>query len=414
MPPLEDYQAEVLKHGSQRAAAHALGINESTIRYHLKKMADKVLPDLPILLGLPTQGFVVKKNSVTYDSEGEVKSQSIATVAGPGEKFEALPGHTVKGESVLLDPDGRVLAKWVKTREGALGLGLIEALESSFERFSGAAPLVQPPAHTLAAIHTIYPLADLHLGMYSWGRETGEAYDIDIALERARAAYRSLIAVAPASKTATLLNLGDYFHANDAKFVTPASGHQLDVDGRHPRVLEAGADLLLELVDLLLQKHEEVEIVCLPGNHDPDAMAALRVALRIYYRRHDRVTVDNSPGVAWYKRFGKNLIGATHGHTIKQGELPGMMACDRAQDWGLTEYRSYFTAHIHHERAVEKSGVRVESFQTLASRDAYATNGGWRSGHSVQAITFHDAQGEVSRSRVNVLAQIHKNEGATS
>jgi len=397
----------VKKHGSQRAAARALGMPESTLRLQLQDAMNKPgvrkIPDVQV-----PEAFVVKRHTIAYDKDGAVHRQAIQTTAAPGEKFETLPGHVIKGESALLDPEGKVLAKWVKTRDGAIGSGLVEALQAAFEKFKGSAPIVLPPAHTLGTLHTIYPLADLHIGMYSWGQETHEAYDVDIAVTRAREAYCSLVSVTPPSQTATLLNLGDYFHANDQKNLTPGHGHQLDVDGRHPRVLEAGADLLLELIGLLLQRHEKVEVVCLAGNHDPDAAAALRVALRLFYRGHHRVEVNNSPGIAWYRRFGKNLFGATHGHTIKQGELAGMMACDRAQDWGLTEYRSFFTAHVHHERAVEKAGVRVESFQTLASRDAYAANGGWRSGHSVQAVTFHLDEGEVSRSRVNVLARPHK------
>lgn len=412
-PTLEEIEAALAQYSTKSAAARALGIPRRTLRSILSRAVDRNVspPPLPHV-GLPEQGFVVKKNAVAYDKDGNLTGHWIQTSAGPGDKYKARPGHVVKGESTLVDPDGKILAQWIKTREGALGIGLVEALQSAFEHYEGKAPAVAPPAYTDAETHTFYPLADLHVGMYSWGRETDEPYDVEIAVNRARNAYRTLTTLTPSSKSATLLNLGDFFHANDQKNVTPGHGHQLDVDGRHPRVLEAGADLLLEIIEMLLRRHELVEVVCLPGNHDPDATAALRMALGLYYRGHARVTVDNSPGVAWYKRFGKNLVGATHGHTIKQGDVPGMMACDRAQDWGVTEHRLFFTAHIHHERAVEKAGVRVESFQTLASRDAHATRGGWRSGHSIQAITLHDIEGEISRSRVNILARSTEPTGA--
>lgn len=400
--------ATVAEYPSVRAAARALGIPPSTLRDHLARSVDREVIGVPPMVMVPPQGFVVKRNSVSYDKDGKLSGQHITTAAGPGETFTPIPGHMIKGESAYTNAEGKLLGKWTKTREGAIGSGLVESLQAAFERFSGASPLVAAPAHTLAKLHTIYPLADLHLGMRSWGKETGDDYDVEIAVNRARAAYRTLIANAPASRTATLLNLGDFLHANDSKNVTPGSGHLLDMDGRHPSVLDAGADLTLELIDLLLKKHQKVEIVFLPGNHDPDVAPAMRMAMRLYFKNNKRVTVYNSPGIAWYHRFGKNLIGGTHGHTIKQSAMPGMMACDRAADWGVTDYRLMFSAHIHHERALEHAGVRVESFQTLASRDAYAANGGWRSGHSVQAITLHFDGGEISRSRVNVLAQSHK------
>lgn len=407
MATREEMYAALTEHGSKRAAARALGINESTLRRNLARSIDQKKTELTYPIEVP-EAFIVKRNAAAYNKDGELAAQWIQTAAAPGEKFVPRVGQVVKGESALVDPDGRVLAKWIKTKEDAIAPLMIEALERVFGKYAGMAPLVPAPAHTENQLHTIYPLADLHVGMYSWGQETGEDYDVTIAANRVRAAYTSLIAGTAPSKTATLLNLGDFFHANDAKFVTPGHGHLLDVDGRHPRVLEAGAEILLDVIGLLLDRHETVEVVCLAGNHDPDTTAALRVALRLYYRGHDRVTVNGSPMMAWYKRFGKCLFGATHGHTAKMPDVAGMMACDVPQDWGLSEYRSYFTGHVHHERALEKAGVRAESFQTLASRDAFAAHGPWRSGHSVQSITFHHDQGEVSRSRVNVLAQSHK------
>lgn len=404
------YRAALKEHGSIRAAARALGKNESTLRRALAQSVDREYVGAPPPVEVPDQGFIVKRNSVAYNKNGDLTGQWIQTSAGPGDKFEALPGHTIKGESALVDPEGRILAKWIKTKEGAVGTGLVEALESIFEKYAGKGSLLLGlgPAEINDQLHTIYPLTDLHVGMYSWGQETGDDYDVDIATRRVKNAYQALIGSASPSKTATLLNLGDFFHANDATNATPGHGHRLDVDGRHARVFEAGAEILLSVVDLLLQRHEQVELVCLPGNHDPDASVALRVAMRLFYRGHPRVVVNNSPKMAWYHRFGKCLFGATHGHTAKMPDVAGMMACDRPQDWGLTEYRSYFTGHIHHERALERAGVRAESFQTLASRDAYSSNGPWRSGNSIQSITFHHDQGEISRSRVNVLACSHR------
>jgi hypothetical protein len=404
----EKTQIDGVEYPSRRAAAKAIGIDESTLRRQLARSVDRKAVGNPPSVTVPPQGFVVKRNSVSYDKDGVLSGQHITTVAGPGEIYTIPDGLLLKGESAYTDAEGRLIGKWSIARAGAIGSGLIESLQKAFERFEGTAPLVAPPTHTIENLHTVYPLADLHLGMRSWGKETGDDYDVEIAVNRARAAYRSLIGSVPASRTATLLNLGDYLHANDSKNVTPGSGHLLDMDGRHPSVIDAGADLTLELIDLLLQKHDQVEIVFLPGNHDPDVAPAMRTAMRLFYKKHTRVSVYNSPAITWYLRFGKNLLGATHGHTIKQSAMPGMMACDRAEDWGVTKYRLMFSGHIHHERAIEHAGVRVESFQTLASRDAYAANGGWRSGHSVQAITFDHDLGEIARTRVNVLAQSHK------
>lgn len=352
---------------------------------------------------MPPEGMVIRRHSVTLSGDGEVRAQHISTRPDSGEVYEPPPGHLVKGESTLLDATGRVVRRWVKTRDGALGAGLVEALEAVFARFEGAAPIAEAPTHTIADLHTIVPLADLHLGMYSWGRETGQNYDTDIAVDRARKTLRTLLAQAPQARSCTLLNLGDFFHANDARGVTPQSGHRLDVDGRWERVFERGVDLLLEMTDLLSQRYESVEVVILPGNHDPDSSVALRVALATYYRKHPRIQVAAPAGPYWYRQHGRCLFGAAHGDKIKMDRMAGTMAADCPKEWGATQHRSFFTAHIHHERAREDATVRIESFNTLAARDAYAHGGGWRSGHSLQAITYHAVGGEVMRHRVNVV-----------
>ena len=51
----------------------------------------------------------------------------------------------------------------------------------------------------------------------------------------------------------------------------------------------------------------------------------------------------------WH-RFGKNLIGVTHGDTVKAQQLGPVMACDRPEDWGETAYRFWYTGHVHQNR----------------------------------------------------------------
>jgi hypothetical protein len=128
----------------------------------------------------------------------------------------------------------------------------------------------------------------------------------------------------------------------------------------------------------------------------------LSVALANIYENEPRVIIDISPAPFHYVRFGKVLIGAHHGHTCKADRLPGVMAADRARDWGETEYRYWMTGHIHHDTLKEYPGVKVESFRTLAAKDAYAAWGGYRSGQDSKCIVMHKEYGEVERHTVNI------------
>ena len=212
----------------------------------------------------------------------------------------------------------------------------------------------------------------------------------------------NLVASASPSHVGVVLNLGDFFHADDSKNMTPASGNILDVDTRYMKVLKVGVDLLITTVELALQKHERVIVRSIPGNHDPHAAICLTIALDCFFSNNDRVEVDTSPGEFWWYRFGKVFLGAHHGHRAKFPQLSGAMAALHPKDWGASEHRHFFTGHIHHRQALEINGVEVESFQTLAARDAWAAGNAFTSKRGMKSITFHRDKGEIARNSVRV------------
>lgn len=114
------------------------------------------------------------------------------------------------------------------------------------------------------------------------------------------------------------------------------------------------------------------------------------------------MTVDRSPAKHWYHRFGRCLIGSTHGDTGKLHELPGVMAVDRPQDWGETAHRRWYVGHVHHESVKEGHGATVETFQTLAPSDAYHKGAGYRSGRSMRSDLWHREHGWQTRNVVGI------------
>lgn len=397
----------VARYGGATKAAEAMGINRKTLdsQYQAARrwaaLRGKVGgPPIPEI-ARPPEGFVIRKNSGEYDSAGNLRKQWVQSGQGSAEGYEIPKGHVVKGESTLLDSSGNVVAQWIKTKEGA-GEGIVEGLKVAFAAYDGKASQIAAPVHTEDDFLTLYPLPDLHFGMLAWRPETGENYDIEAAVSVARDGISALVAQSRSSTDAVLLVLGDYFHANDEKAITPQSGNRLDVDGRWPKVFAAGAELLIGLIDILSVKHQRVTVRLLPGNHDPDASICLMVALALFYRSSVRVTIVQDPSIAWFHRFGSVLLGATHGHTMKPDRMAWLLATDRPKDWGETEHRHFFFGHIHHRTVEEIAGVEVESFSSPAGRDAYNASHGYRSKRSLTAITYHRENGEAGRHKVNI------------
>jgi UDP-2,3-diacylglucosamine pyrophosphatase LpxH len=385
------------EYGSERKAAASANMPRSTFRNALHRAAERGLlgfdPVLP--------GYAIKSTATQFDKGGDVKSKWVQQHKESGKTFEMPAGQKLAGVSALVDGEGRVRAQWVKTKGDGIVPDLVEALEGVFAKYKGRSRLVPTPRRIDRDLMTVYPIADQHLGLLSWGRETGAAYDLKIGIKRLLDCASKLMAKSERSKYALIMNLGDWYHANDQRNVTPRSGHQLDVDGRWYKVLTAGVELMMQIIDLALAKHELVEVVNIPGNHDPEAARAMTVALRMFYANNKRVKIS-FPGDLYFRRFGTTLIGAAHGDKMRPDRMAMTMATQRREDWGKTAYHWFLSGHIHHETLKEVGDVRCESFQTLADKDNYANAGGYNSGQSLNAITLHRLTGEDGRHRVNI------------
>ena len=315
--------------------------------------------------------------------------------------YQPTTGFSVNAEAVTLGPDGEVKTRRLSLKKDNNTDLLVEALKAAFRPFKGKAvvPGARPGADDLI---TIYPIPDLHFGMYAWRPESGDDYDTDIAANIAVGALHTLVSQSHPSHHAVVLGLGDYFHANDRREVTMASGHKLDMDGRWMKVISEGTKLARDLVDIVASKHFQTEVAFIQGNHDPDASVALTVAMSLFYDCVEGVSVTENANIMWHRKFGNNLLAATHGHTMKPDRFAMAVACDFAREWGNAEHRHGFMGHIHHETAKEVAGMRIESFQSPAAKDSFNAAAGYRSGRSLTAITFHREFGEIGRHRVNI------------
>lgn len=309
------------------------------------------------------------------------------------------PGFKTRGYSEYRRTDTGGIWQKVELDKAAMEEEFLRFIEEASKPLTGLAPHVPAPSVCDSDLLAVYPIGDHHYGMKADPDETGSAYDCKIATRRLTAAVDHLCATAPPCREALLLNLGDYFHANDSSNQTPASGNLMDVDTRFGQVFDTGAMALIHCVLRLLEKHQTVHVWNMRGNHDPDAAQALAVAMAFYFHDEPRVKVDRGTSLYKFMRFGKNLIASHHGHGAKQADLPLLMAVDRQQDWAATEHRVWHVGHFHHKSMKEHPGCDVEVHRTLAGTDAWHAGKGYRSKRDMQVIVYHRQLGEVQRNR---------------
>lgn len=355
------------------------------------------------------EGFEISTITTAVDKKGEKQAQFIGARRESSlqtEVHQPLPvGHRVKGLSTYLDGEGKVRGQWIKTdiEKEQERDDLLDAIRHIADEWPERLPLPAPENcddDTLC----VYPMGDPHFGMYAWAAETGNDYDLELAEQYHVAAMEALVRESPPAKHALVIDLGDFFHMDNSSNMTPRSGHILDVDTRRPKVFRAGARSFRKLIDISQSKHENTEVWVVKGNHDEDSATPLQVALEMLYENNPRVWVNPSPAIALYKRFGNNLIGSTHTHTVKdRAGLGEIMAGERPEDWGQTKHRRWYCGHVHQDSLIEtRSGVIVETMRTLAAKDKFAADHFYNSGRDMKCDIIHRVEGFKRRNIIGI------------
>lgn len=358
-----------IEHGSSRKAAAALGVNKSNVSRAIQ---------------------TIRKNAIKrgYDPEHDMT-------------HPVPQGFAVKGVSTYYDEDGKIRGQWVKSHEDKKARinALVERLESFEWKPAPIIPLKEE-SHD-SDLCTLLTLTDFHLGMYAYGKETGDDWNTDMAASEYISAIQEMCDGSPNSETGILNLQGDFLHWDGLEAVTPTGKHQLDADTRFSRLIDTSLDVIMASVEIMLRKFSQVKVIVCEGNHDLVGSMWIRKAIKKIYENNDRVEIDDTDFPFYAHLHGDIMLGFHHGHKVKNGSLPALFSSEPRYRsmWGSAAYTYIHTGHYHHSEQMmgEGGGAIVERHPTLSGKDAYAARGGYHSWRAAHAITYHKEYGEHRR-----------------
>ncbi len=310
-------------------------------------------------------------------------------------------GYNVEKETIH-EKDGKVFQRWIKTsadkeRQAALIESVVNAMKDSIKPMTK----VKKFSSGSSDLATLYTFSDYHLGMLAWKEENKESdWDLSIAKNMLVNSYSYMIESGPDAKKGIVCLLGDFLHFDKLEPVTNGHGHVLDAAVRFPLLVRTAVEVIIELIKMALQKHEEVELLICQGNHDENTAIILQTCFNLLLSDNKRLKVENSPLPYYSVEHGDTSLFFHHGHKRGMPMLQMVFASQFPKVWGNTVYRYAHTGHHHHHVSKEESGMIVEKHQTLSARDAYASTGGFFSQRGANCITYHKKFGEVSRLNV--------------
>ncbi|MFN6265114.1 MAG: winged helix-turn-helix domain-containing protein [Alphaproteobacteria bacterium] len=363
-----EYLDAIEKHGSQRAAAAALGVARTSLQDALKNL-----------------GARAAKNGYA-----------------PGH-FDAgvAPGYRMGKVTIQRGPDGveRVWERQHPADEKAAAL--LDAIRESTAELPRLAPL-PAPAGTLSHLLNLYVFTDYHLGMRAWAEEGGADWNLEIAEALIIRAFEHMVAAAPAARVGLIGQLGDFLHFDSLIPVTPTSRHVVDSAGHYKQMVKAAIRIMRRIIDFALHRHEAVVVVCCEGNHDIVGGGIwLPEAIRPYYENDPRVSFIESATPYYAYEWGATMLAFHHGHLKKLETLPLVFAERYPEIWGRTKKRYAHAGHYHHE--VDKKdvgGMRVTQHPTLAPNDSHSARGGYPANQQTAVVTYHERFGKVGENVV--------------
>ena len=171
----------------------------------------------------------------------------------------------------------------------------------------------------------------------------------------------------------------DFFHV-DTYTGTTTKGTLQDMSGTPGDIMEGGARLMREVVDLC-RAVAPVELVMLEGNHDRLVGSMLFMYLSAVYEDFSDVLAVNCTKPQVFISYGKNLIGFAHGDGIKRvKDLGGLMAMIEPEKWASCPHRTFYTGNYHFEK------VEVDEFFSVVKRQLPSLSGTDR-WHSIHGYT---------------------------
>ena len=318
---------------------------------------------------------------------------------------EVAPGFTTKRVSTAYNTEGEIVLQWhIQEPERQKIEELVDQFVEGFkDEVRGIHTPIDPPSSTDDDLMVAYLIGDHHLGMLAHHTETmGDDYDVKISQNLLENAIDRLVGSAPSGEVGVLVNLGDFMHINDSTSSTPNSKNLLDSDGRYSKTIRAASNVIKRTVLRMLEKHNQVWLVNVRGNHDPDAALWLNEVMRLYFEDDPRVKVfDNASKFIWWQ-WGKNLVVTHHGDRIKMSNLHGSIVSNLRQEWGESDHTFVWTGHIHHKNQEEYGGALFESWNILAPADAWHSGSGYSSSRSMTCVILHKLYGEQGRLKANI------------
>lgn len=238
---------------------------------------------------------------------------------------------------------------------------------------------------------------DIHINKLSDSYETGEEYNSQIAVQRAKEGVEGILEKSKGFPIDKILFIAGNDILNiDVPKRTTTSGTPQDTDINWYRGFLMAKELYIDIIKRLLEV-SDVHFVHNPSNHDFVNSWFLADVIQTYFKDCKNITFDCNLMHRKYFTYGQNLIGSTHGDGAKTTDLPLLMAHE-SKDWSNCKHKYVYSHHLHHKVAKDYMGVCVESLRSPSSADGWHSRNGYQyAPQAIEGFLHSKEHGQIAR-----------------
>ena len=318
---------------------------------------------------------------------------------------ETMAGFEAKRVSTAYKEDGTVALQWViqEPEKRDMKTKFAHMIEGMQDDLTGFKTAVKAPKKVNSDYLAMYMVGDHHFGMLadSETKMDNDDWDIKIATSILLESTNRLAARVGDAEVGVLLNVGDFFHA-DNSFNTTTKGTPVDVDTRIGKTFRLAGRLFQTLINKMLETHKEVVVINVRGNHDSDMACHLSSCIELLYAKEKRVNVLPNYSKFIHYQWHNNLFVFHHGDRMKHEQILQAVIKNLDDEWSQSKNRYCHLGHIHHHVAREVGSMHFEHWGSLTSTDQWHSDSGYGAERSMTAVVYHKDTGEDSRVKIKV------------
>jgi len=273
---------------------------------------------------------------------------------------------------------------------------LKESIIADMQQYSPKYPVINYPTITDPHLLVLDP-ADIHINKLCSAFETGDAYNTETAVKRVKEGVTGILQKSqPYNIEKILFIIGnDILHTDNPKSTT-TSGTFQDTEMMWYDAFKVAFKLYVDIIEMLLTV-APITIQYDPSNHDYLVGFLLAQGIEAWFRNNENIKFNVTIAHRKYFRYGKNLIGTTHGDGAKETDLALLMAHE-SKDWNECKHRYFYVHHIHHKKSKDYMSVCVEALRSPSGTDSWHHRNGYQfSPKAVEGFIHHPEYGQISR-----------------